>query len=48
MRKKKLLKPKEPSKLNHLFLNFKNVESYINIMDIIKNLHISIDDYEEE
>ena len=42
MRKKKQLKHREPSKLNHLFKNFKGVESYVNIMDIIRNLPIEM------
>jgi hypothetical protein len=40
MLKKKQVKPREGGKINHLFKNFKGVESYINIMDIINNLPI--------
>jgi len=40
MLKKKQLKPREGGKINHLFKNFKGVESFINIMDIIRNLPI--------
>ncbi len=28
--------------MNTLLKNFKNVESYINIMDILRNLHLSL------
>lgn len=39
--KKKQFKSREPTKLNHLMKNFQNVESYINIMDIIQNLSLT-------
>lgn len=41
MMKKNTVRAKE-NRMNTLLKNFKNVESYINIMDIIHNLQISL------
>lgn len=47
MMKKNTVRAKE-NRMNTLLKNFKNVDSYINIMDIIHNLQISLAIPQEE
>jgi hypothetical protein len=42
MMKKNTARPRE-NRMNTLLKNFKNVDSYINIMDIIQKLQVSLD-----